>query len=88
LNAALRADSSPLAAVGPTPAGPGPARPQYLYDALTSGKQMFASAGGQAPISTTVVAFTQDMVAAEGAAAAAAKTIDERQGVVLGTTQG
>ncbi|MEW6639041.1 MAG: flagellar hook-associated protein FlgK [Pseudomonadota bacterium] len=92
VNTALPLDSSPLAALGPTPTGPGPARPQFLYDALTSAKQAFSSAsglgGGQAPYSTTVVGFLQDMVAAEGSAAAAARTMDERQSVALGTAQG
>ncbi|MBR0856959.1 flagellar hook-associated protein FlgK [Bradyrhizobium liaoningense] len=90
VNAALTGNSSPLAAIGT--AATGGSRPQFLYDALTGAKQTFSSAsgigGGQASYSTTVISFAHDVVAAEGAAAASAKAMEERQNVALTTAQG
>lgn len=90
VNAALTGNSSPLAAIGA--AATGGSRPQFLYDALTSAKQIFSSASGiggsQASYSATVVSFAHDVVAAEGAAAASAKTMEERQNVALTTAKG
>ncbi|WP_316233233.1 flagellar hook-associated protein FlgK [Bradyrhizobium sp. SZCCHNPS2010] len=82
VNAALVADTSPLAAVSKTSSDATGARPQFLYDALTASKQTFSSAsgvGGMIPYTATVMSFAQDVVAAAGAEAAAAKTVNEQQ---------
>lgn len=83
------------AALVPGSAGsttPDSVRPQFLYDALTSAPQTFSSSSGiggiSAPYSTTVVGFAQDVIAAQGAAASSAQSLDEGQSVALATAQG
>lgn len=89
LNTALIGNSSSLAASGTAATG---SRAQFLYDALTTAKQTFSSGSGiggsQASYSATVVSFAHDVVAAEGAAAADAKAMEERQNVALTAAQG
>ena len=71
---------------------PDSVRPQFLYDALTSASQTFSSSSGiggiAAPYSTSVVGFAQDVIAAQGAAASSAQSLNEGQGVALATAQG
>ncbi|ABD87569.1 flagellar hook-associated protein FlgK [Rhodopseudomonas palustris] len=92
VNAALIGDSSVLVAASRTSSSPNPSRPQFVYDALTSSKLAFSSVNGiggtQAPHVATVAAFAQEIVAAQGSAAAAAKQIDDGQTVALGVAQG
>ncbi|MCV9938458.1 flagellar hook-associated protein FlgK [Boseaceae bacterium BT-24-1] len=87
VNPALIRDSSPLAAAAP--AASAPSRPQFMYDALTSAKQTFSSliGTGHVPYVASVATFAQDIIAAQGSAAASAKTIDEVQGVALRAAQ-
>ncbi|TXM63658.1 flagellar hook-associated protein FlgK, partial [Methylobacterium sp. WL12] len=62
------------------------------YDALTTAQQTFSSSSGiggvAAPYTTSVVGFTQDIIAAQGAAAANAANLDAGQSVALSTAQG
>lgn len=91
VNAVLIRDASPIAAAGAGTAASGPSRANFLYDALTSRKQTFSSASGigdgETSHSATVVSFTRTVIAAEGDAAATARTMDEQQRVALTTAQ-
>jgi flagellar hook-associated protein 1 FlgK len=92
INRALAADPASLSSVGGPGTSPGSSRPQFLYDALTSANQTFSSVSGiggsQTPRITSVASFTQEIVAAHGAAAAVAKKMDEGQGIALAVAQG
>ncbi|WP_336486512.1 flagellar hook-associated protein FlgK [Methylobacterium nigriterrae] len=92
VNPSLISDTSPLVAASATSTLPDSVRPQYLYDALTSAKQTFSSSSGiggiNAPHSASVVGFAQEVIAAQGAAATTAQSLDEGQSVALSTAQG
>ncbi|WP_430912935.1 flagellar hook-associated protein FlgK [Methylobacterium sp. sgz302541] len=92
VNPAVVGKSAVLSAGSAGSSTPDSTRPQFLYDALTSGQQTFSSTSGiggiQAPYSTSVVGFAQDVIAAQGAAASSAQSLDEGQSVALATAQG
>jgi flagellar hook-associated protein 1 len=63
-----------------------PDRPQFLLDALTKTKLTFSSASGvsgNAPVTSTVVGFAQQVVETQGANAETASRLDEGQSVAL-----
>lgn len=67
-------------------------RPQALYDAVTTTRRTFSSASGiggiDAPTTSSVATFVQDVIAMQGSAAAAAQDLDEGQSIALSTAQG
>ncbi|WP_132255046.1 flagellar hook-associated protein FlgK [Methylobacterium segetis] len=92
VNPAVANNTASLVAGSATSTSPDTVRPLFLYDALTSAKQTFSAASGiggiDAPHSASVVGFTQDIIAAQGAASVNARNLDEGQGVALATAQG
>ncbi|WP_065754436.1 flagellar hook-associated protein FlgK [Bradyrhizobium paxllaeri] len=92
VNRALAADSSVLTRASDAGASPNPSRPQFVYDALTSTRQTFSSASGiggtQIPRIATVASFAQDVIVAQGTAAAVATKMNEGQSIVLAAAQG
>jgi flagellar hook-associated protein 1 len=63
-----------------------PERPQFLLDALTKTKLTFSQAAGvsgNAPVSSSVVDFAQQVVETQGANAESASRLDEGQSVAL-----
>jgi len=91
INPALVSNSTALTATSASSTTPVSTRPQFVYDALTTAQQTFSAASGlggiSAPYRTSVVDFAQDLIAAQGAAAASAKSLDEGQSVALATAQ-
>ncbi|MGC2776608.1 MAG: flagellar hook-associated protein FlgK [Bradyrhizobium sp.] len=90
VNPALTGDPSRLVNAGGPAGGTASSRAQFLSDMLTSGKQAFPSASGIAgrvPYSTTVMGFARDIVAAEGARAAAAKSRSDEQSAAHASAQ-
>ncbi|UMY19072.1 flagellar hook-associated protein FlgK [Methylobacterium organophilum] len=66
-------------------------RAQALYDALTKTNQTFSAASGiggvDAPTSSTLASFLQNVIASQGQAATTAKSLDEGQSIALSTAQ-
>jgi flagellar hook-associated protein 1 FlgK len=63
-----------------------PERPQFLLDALTKTKLTFSAAtgvSGNAPVTSTLVGFAQQVVETQGANAETANRLDEGQSVAL-----
>ncbi len=91
LNPSIKADTAALTTLGGGAAGADATRANFIYDALTGTARTFSSSSGigglQAPYGTTVVKFAQDVIAAQGSAAAQAQTIDSGQGVALSAAQ-
>ena len=92
INPALSANTAVLTAQGATSTGTGATRAQFAFDALTTAQQTFSSSSGiggvAAPYKTSVTTFAQDVIAAQGAAAANAANLDAGQSVALSTAQG
>ncbi|MCJ2077792.1 flagellar hook-associated protein FlgK [Methylobacterium sp. E-016] len=92
VNPALGANTAALTAPGPANTGSSATRAQFAYDALTTAQQTFSSSSGiggvAAPYATSVTSFAQDIIAAQGAAAANASSLDSGQSVALSTAQG
>ncbi|TXN07855.1 flagellar hook-associated protein FlgK [Methylobacterium sp. WL103] len=92
VNPALSANTAVLTAQGATNTGTGATRAQFAFDALTTAQQTFSSSSGiggvAAPYKTSVITFAQDVIAAQGAAAANAANLDAGQSVALSTAQG
>ncbi|GJD49620.1 hypothetical protein OPKNFCMD_2353 [Methylobacterium crusticola] len=91
VNPAVGADSTALVAYGDKTAAGDAARPQFLYDALTSRSTTFSAASGiggvSAPYSASVQNFAQRIIDAQGAGAAQAQQLDEGQQIALSTAQ-
>ncbi|GJD86951.1 hypothetical protein BHAOGJBA_0450 [Methylobacterium hispanicum] len=91
LNPSIKADTAALTTLGGGAAGADATRANFIYDALTGTARTFSSSSGigglSAPYDTTVVKFAQDIIAAQGSAAAQAQTIDSGQGVALSAAQ-
>lgn len=91
VNPSVRADAAALTALGGGAAGADATRANFIYGALTGTERTFSSSSGigglSAPYDTTVVKFAQDIIAAQGSAAAQAQTIDSGQGVALSAAQ-
>ena len=92
VNPGLTANTAVLTAPGATNTGTGATRAQFAFDALTTAQQTFSSSSGiggvAAPYATSVIGFAQDVIAAQGAAAADAANLDAGQSVALSTAQG
>ena len=92
VNATVRNNTTTLVALSASSASSDATRPGFLLDALTTGTRTFSSSSGlggvSAPISGTVVGFAQNIIAAQGQAAASAKSLDSGQSVALSTAQG
>lgn len=92
INPAVSAKTAVLTASNAAGTGTDGTRANFLYDALTSAQITFSSSSGiggiSAPHTTTVAGFAQDIIAAQGAAADQAKTLDDGQSVALSTAQG
>lgn len=92
VNPAVSANTAALTASGSTRPGAESTRAQFIYDALTGDGQTFSSASGiggiAAPYTASVAGFAQDVIAAQGAAASNAASLDAGQGIALSTAQG
>ena len=91
VNPAVTAKTSVLTASDAAATGTDGTRASFVYDALTSAQKTFSSSSGiggvSAPHTTTVAAFAQDVIAAQGAAADQARNLDDGQSVALSTAQ-
>lgn len=91
VNPFVKADTGVLTALGGSATGADATRANFIYGALTGTDRTFSSSSGigglSAPYGTTVVKFAQDIIAAQGSAAAQAQTIDSGQGVALSAAQ-
>ncbi|GJD82150.1 hypothetical protein NBEOAGPD_5410 [Methylobacterium gregans] len=91
VNPSIKADTAALTALGGGATGADGTRANFIYGALTGTDRTFSSSSGigglSAPYGTTVVKFAQDIIAAQGSAAAQAQTIDSGQGVALSAAQ-
>jgi flagellar hook-associated protein 1 len=92
VNAAIVSNTASLTAASAGGTTPDATRPNFIYDALTSAKQVFSSASGiggiQAPHGASVVGFTQEVIAFQGQASTTATSLDQGQQVALSTAQG
>jgi flagellar hook-associated protein 1 len=91
VNPAIKADTAALTAMRADGTGADATRANLIYGALNGTERTFSSASGigglAAPYGATVVKFAQDIIAAQGSAAAQAQTIDSGQGVALSAAQ-
>lgn len=91
VNSNVAANPSALTTTSATDTSTSGARAQKLFAALTSTQQTFSSSSGiggvSAPYSNTVIGFAQDIIAAQGAAAASAASLDDTQQTALSTAQ-
>ncbi len=93
INPAVAGNAAALVGITGTGTSTGDAtRPQALYDAVTTTRRTFSSASGiggiDAPTTSSVATFVQDVIAMQGSAAAAAQDLDEGQSIALSTAQG
>ncbi len=91
VNPVIRADTAALTAIDAAGKGSDATRANFIYGALTGTERTFSSSSGigglTAPYGATVVKFAQDVIAAQGSAAAQAQTIDGGQSVALSAAQ-
>lgn len=92
VNPALQADPSKLVVYATNPpTQPGdPARPRFLYDALTGAARAFAGSGvggSGSSLSRTVAEYARGVVDTQGAQAQDAARLDEGQQVALSTAR-
>ena len=91
VNTALIANSAALTASSATDPTASGSRAQFVYAALTSAQTTFSSSSGiggvSAPYGASVVRFAQDIIAAQGSAAATVATLNDSQQVALSTAQ-
>ncbi|MFG5118673.1 flagellar hook-associated protein FlgK [Methylorubrum sp. POS3] len=93
INPAVAGNAAALVGITGTGTSTGDAtRPQALYDAVTTTRRTFSSASGiggiDAPTTSSVATFVQDVIAMQGSAAAAAQDLNEGQSIALSTAQG
>ena len=91
VNAGLLADPSLLIKIQPTTASGDTTRPDFILKQLTSTKTVFSPQSGfgtaTAPFQSTLLGFSQQIAAAQGAAADSAKQVADGQDVALNTLQ-
>ena len=91
VNTALTANPAALTASSATDPTASGSRAQFVYAALTTAQKTFSSSSGiggvSAPYSASVVSFAQDIIAAQGSAAATVATLNDGQQVALSTAQ-
>jgi flagellar hook-associated protein 1 FlgK len=91
VNDALAADPSKLVFLTNTTAVGDTTRPDFILDRLTNGTSLYPPDTGfgtsGAPYQSTLLNFSQQIVAAQGAAASTAKQIADGQDVVVNTLQ-
>jgi len=91
VNSDLVADPSKLVKLAPTTASGDTTRPDFIYLQLTAGKPLYPPETGfgtaKVPYQATLLSFSQQITAAQGAAADTAKQLANGQDVVLSTLQ-
>lgn len=91
VNSQIAGDPSKLVQYSATTPSGDTRRPDFLYQQLTAGKSLYPTSTGfgttTTPFSATLGSFSQQITAAQGAAADTAKQIADGQDVVLSTLQ-